>query len=88
MSDTVFVVEEGEYEQRGVMVVADSLDAAVAAVKRRYGPPYVVDWAELEVVADGLWLLRGAFAAVPGKSTEHTAEFDISVCEFARGENT
>ena len=75
---TVWVVESGDYDQRMVVCVAASRDAAVSHVKDVYGPPYVVQWSERETHSDGGLTLTGTFQAVPGKSTSHTAHFDIS----------
>ena len=69
----VYVVETGEYEQRGILCVADSFGAAVDAVKRAYGPPYVVAWQDADACG-----LRGHFSAVLGYAMEHDADFSIT----------
>jgi len=68
----VVVVETGEYEQRYVVLVAASSEAAEAAVKETYRPPYIVSW---ELNERGL---SGKFSAVLGYSTEHVGQFDFS----------
>lgn len=74
----VWVVESGEYEQRSIFLIARSLEAAVTAIKRVYGPPYVVAWDEVRRDG-GLWVLAGDFEAVLGSSIQHRAEYDITL---------
>jgi hypothetical protein len=74
----VWVVESGDYEQRGIDVVAKSLDAAVEAVKAMYPPPYEVKWGEVSESGWGQFSLRGDFDAVPGKSTKHETVFTFT----------
>ncbi len=79
---TVYIVESGDYEQRGVDLVADSMDAAARAIQRRYSsPPYVVEWKPVLVV-DGIGTLVGEFADVPGWSVGHTGVFEITAYEL------
>jgi hypothetical protein len=66
----VYVVEEGDYEQRGVVLVAASVESAIRAIKARY-TGYPVSWE-----ADGMTLV-GHFNHLVGKCCEHTANFDI-----------
>ncbi len=68
---TVWMVESGEYEQRGVMFIAASKDAAIRAVKDSYAD-YKVVWAE----TDGG--LAGTFEELQYLSTKHIAYFDIT----------
>lgn len=75
----VWVIEEGEYEQRQVVDVATSPAAAVRAIKAAHPtPPYEVEWAEIEDLGDGHYQLVGHFEQVLGWSTAHTARFDIT----------
>lgn len=79
----VWLVESGDYEQRGVDLIADSLETAVAAIKTRYGPPYIVAWDELaqhewEGQSHEEWTLVGHFEQVIHYSTQHVGRFDIS----------
>lgn len=83
----VYIIETGEYSQRGVWGVADSVEAAVEHIKAAYPAPYIVSWRELqhEVWGEGKyeeWRLVGDFSAVAGKSTWHTASYDISDVEL------
>jgi len=80
---TVYVVETGDYKQRHVSAVASSIDKAVEAIKATYPPPYVVAWQEVEHLANGADArLVGKFEWVPGYSTEHVGEWDISAYEI------
>lgn len=74
----VWIVEEGDYEQRGVVLVAASLDAAVNEIKRMYGPPYRVAWDDLNYDDETSPCLTGHFEGVRGYSTTHTAHYSIS----------
>lgn len=74
----VWIIEAGEYNQRGVFGVALSPEGAVAAVKAEYGPPYIVKWDE-PVYDGGEWRLVGHFSEVLGKSTQHDCAFDITM---------
>ena len=77
MSETVYVVETGEYEQRYVFGVYVSLAAAVLSIKETYGAPYVVRWHDVEPGED-YSTLTGDFEAVQHHSTRHQAHFDIT----------
>lgn len=68
----VIVVETGEYEQRYVVLVAATEDAAETAIKEMYRAPYVVSWEKNERG------LCGKFSAVIGFSTEHVGQFDFT----------
>ena len=75
---TVWVIETGYYEDREVIAVAATLDAAVAYIKTLYGPPYSVVWVDLTIASDGSSaMLRGQFARVLQYSDEHEQDFDI-----------
>jgi hypothetical protein len=80
---TVWLIETGEYEQRYVMAVCESLAAALAHIKQVFSAPYRVQWQE-PTTEDGQTTLRGDFEAVLNYSTHHTAVFDISPCELIR----
>lgn len=71
----VWVVQSGEYEQRGIDLIAESFDAAVEALKRRYAPPYVVTWDE--PVHEPYEGIGATFASVRGYSVAHSTFFDI-----------
>lgn len=43
---TVFVIETGEYEQRGIAALAATLESGVAKIKADY--PSLNHWSELE----------------------------------------
>jgi len=72
----VWVVESGEYEMRGTDAVASSVPAAIAEVKRIYGPPYVVRWEEPVATKRG-WEMTAHFEGVVGLSAKHTVVFYI-----------
>jgi hypothetical protein len=69
----VFVVSDGEY---GIVLVADTLESALMALKSTYGSPYVFTWDKLHVHNRRFWTIRGNFSAA-GWCTEHTQEFKI-----------
>lgn len=75
----VWLVESGEYEQRGVFGVYASVAAAVAGIKDTYSEPYVVSWQALAEVGDE-WQLVGDFARVPGYCVNHRGVYDIRPC--------
>lgn len=79
MSSEVYIVQAGAYEDWHVVLVAESLEAAVAAIKASYGHPYRVEWDDVRADSnlEG-WSLMGHFAAVRGYSTQHDNEFDIT----------
>ena len=85
MSDEVWVVESGDYENRGIVLVADSLESAVGAVKTLYEFPYIVRWEDVgeDEVEGGV--LVGHFDAVLHYSTKHTAEYEVSRYDVAHG---
>lgn len=76
MSETVWLIENGYYEDRIVVAVAATIDAAVAHIKSRYGEPYRVEWEPLEIESQ-VHVLRGYFEGVAGYSTKHVGEFSI-----------
>lgn len=81
---TVYLVESGEYSQRGVVDVFASEQAALDGIKADYPAPYVVTWGP--PVRDGKFLtLTGHFKHVQGYSIGHSADFDITAWEV-RGE--
>lgn len=77
MTTEVWVCESGEYENRGINLVAATLQAAIAAIKARYGPPYVVRWDEPKLEKWGDWSLTGHFEVVPGYSIQYTDYFEF-----------
>lgn len=80
----VWVVESGDYAQRGIDLVGGSLEAAVKAIKARYCSPYVVEWGELKDEGEYGHSLTGKFAGVRGHCIEHTDTFDITAWDVAR----
>ncbi len=79
----VWIVESGDYEQRGIALVAESLEAAIKAIKDRYGPPYIVEWNALKDEGEWGHSLTGNFAHVTGRSSEHTGTFEIRTWDVA-----
>ncbi len=75
---TVWVVEHGDYDERGIVLVAATDDAAVKAVKDSYPPPYIVRWDRLcGSRRSGRRVLTGHFEAVQHFSTKHQDDFEI-----------
>ena len=74
----VWLIESGDYEQRSVDGVADSLEAAVAFLKECYPPPYKVRWGELVKVADDEYEIIGHFAPVLHYSRLHNCRFTMT----------
>ena len=74
----VWIVESGEYEQRGIVLVAASREAAFEAVKALYGPPYRVKWSIAPEDKYDAEALIGEFEQVTGYSVGHTARFDAT----------
>lgn len=75
----VYVVESGDYEQRIIDGIADSIASAVELIKDRYAAPYVVEWGELKPSgSSGCCSVTGKFKAVLNYSTAHTCTFDIT----------
>ena len=72
----VWVIETGDYSERGVFGVASSLEAAVHYVKARYQGPYIVAWEE-KTDSQGELYLEGRFEFVSHHSTEHKARYDF-----------
>jgi len=70
--NTAWLIESGDYEQRGVDGIATSYKSAVELITNRYRNPYIVEWSD----NDGY--LLGNFECVPNYSTKHTAQFDIT----------
>jgi hypothetical protein len=71
MSETVWLVETGEYEQRHVFGIYASRADAVEGIKRTFQAPYRVVWTEEGDV------LVGAFEGVQGYSTRHTGYYSL-----------
>ena len=78
--ERVWVVESGDYDSRGVDGVAISPEAAVEAIKARHAE-YKVKWHEPTKDGESM-CLRGDFAFMRGKSTQHTEYFDIRPMEL------
>lgn len=73
----VWLIYNGEYEDRDVIGVAASLTDAVVFIKNHYPAPYVVTWEGPSQSADNEWSLSGQFESVPRFSVRHTDRFDI-----------
>lgn len=69
--DKVIVVEQGEYEDRFVRLVAASEESAVVALKAQFPEPYKVIWQRTE---HGL---EGDFEKVLGFAVRHIARYDF-----------
>lgn len=78
----VWLVESGEYEQRGVVGIYESLEAAEACIKARYAPPFpdIVRWEPLEQSVDG-WTLTAHFEKLNGYSVGGPSYWDIQPVE-------
>ena len=82
---TVWVIEHGDYEQRSVWAVVDSVETAVRQIMERYDSRYVVQWdthtknTPIHGFPDHEeWTLVGHFEQVPDISTKHSAYFSIT----------
>lgn len=89
----VWIVETGEYSQRGIAGVYSTPEKAEQGIKDVYSEPYKVAW---EPIKDTSWTypidgrterveqftLVGHFEAVPGYSAKHRNEFDITAHEL------
>lgn len=74
-----WVVESGEYEQRGVYGVYSSLQESVNAIKRRCGPPYIVTWRDPKKSSFGEdYELAGHFTGVPRHSGSGPRDWTIT----------
>lgn len=71
----VWIVEAGDYEQRGIWAVAESVEAAVQSIKDPH-EGYTVRW-EGPTGGGDAYQLIGHFAGDPGKAIKHDACFDI-----------
>lgn len=74
----VWVIEAGDYEQRFIKGIADSIEAAVECIKGKFGPPYIVRWDELKKLDEDSYELSGTFSQVLHYSTFHVAQYDIT----------
>lgn len=63
--DEVWLVEADDYDSF-VAGVYDSLQTAVAAIKKPYDAPYIVRWEEPEKTGDDEFRLTGQFSRVDG----------------------
>lgn len=74
----VWLVEQREYDYSPVPVASETREGALAALKARYGAPYIVEWSDVEPwAADGSVAISGSFAAVAGLSTKHVTEYVV-----------
>lgn len=85
MAETVWLVESGEYEQRGVDLVGATKASAAAALRRSYGPPYRVEWVDHLDDPERPHMI-GRFEDVAGFSTEHVSWFYFSERPVKDGE--
>jgi hypothetical protein len=74
----VWVIESGDYEQRSVNGVADSVESAVAYVRTTYAPPYIVAWEAVVIQDDESAYRKGKFARVLNYSIECEAIYTFS----------
>lgn len=77
----VWIVESGDYEQRGIDLVTDSPESAIKAIKARFPSPYIVAWDEpTEYTSKGETTisLQGVFGAVLHYSVSCVVVFDIT----------
>lgn len=74
----VWVIESGNYEQRYVYGVADSIESAVAFLREEYAPPYVVAWDAPYIQDERTAYMRGKFSRVLNYSTEHEAVYTFT----------
>jgi hypothetical protein len=72
----VWVIESGEYENRGVDGVAISTDAADRFIRARFPAPYIVTWNRVDDTT-----LVGEFEQVLGRSTRHQSTYDFTEYE-------
>lgn len=75
----VWLVESGDYEDRGVDLIAESPEAAVEALKAMFPPPYRVEWSPIGYRlsrSDDCYIV-GMFDAVQGHSSAHTRCFEM-----------
>jgi hypothetical protein len=74
MSEYVWIIESGDYEQRGVDGVASTPEAAIAWLKKdskgRWDEPVMCD--------DECWTITGHWEFEMGVSSKHSREFQIS----------
>ena len=75
---TVYVVEEGHWSDRCVVLIATSVVVALRALKAMFPAPYRVHWDEPKTDKNGDVMLVGHFEAVGGLSTEHSAIYNIT----------
>jgi hypothetical protein len=73
----VWVIETGDYEERRVVGVARSVDAAASLIKRRYLAPYIVEWKEPKQDRNGDWSMMGHFGQVFEHSIKHSVRYDF-----------
>lgn len=83
MSQFVWVIESGEYEDRSVDGVAASVEAAVRFIKKRFGDPYIVEWEPLKKCEEEEFALIGHFEDVPNFSIKHRGIYNITRYELA-----
>lgn len=81
MSVTVWVVEEGKYDFN-IVLIADSLNAAVAGLKRKWS--LSTEWGDVVpyVYADKeraeAFIISAKFPAIPGRYTQRISTFHIT----------
>jgi len=73
----VYVIESGEYDEKGVDGIAISPGAALDFLKKEYGKYYDVEWSEIKQIgtAPEKWVVTAVFKRVPpylGPVTEFT----------------
>lgn len=73
----VWVIEHGDYEQRGVWGVASSAEAATKLVRDTF-KSYPVKWDDPICHNERNWTLTGHFKARSGYCAEHSSDYDFS----------
>ncbi|KKK99577.1 hypothetical protein LCGC14_2631360 [marine sediment metagenome] len=77
----VWIIETGDYEERYVFGIAETLEAAVSFIKSVYPFPYLVEWSDPYIYNVKSVTLYGYFSEVLKHSTSHYAEYYISEME-------
>ena len=72
----VYVVEEGDYEARSIVLIVSSPDAMLPALEAEYPAPYIVRWERIDEDC-----VAGHFLQVPGYSADHTSYFECTEYE-------
>jgi len=74
----IWVVESGEYTNRGVDFLAVSIETALAHMRKTYQAPYVVSWEELEQEDENHWSVSIRWTAAQDYSVNYWKYFDLT----------